>query len=286
MQKSLTPPSGLAERFTWNHPEIVDLVERALAEDIGSGDVTTEACVPEDRRASGFFLAREPLTLAGMPLLALIYRHEEVCLLHSDGDSLPAETVFARVSGLARRLLTLERTALNFLQRAGGIATTTRKFVEALKGTKCKALDTRKTTPGMRRLEKLAVQAGGGCNHRIGLFDAVLIKNNHIAAAGGVARALDNCRRGSDLPIEIEVRTLDELHEALARGADHLLLDNFTPDRVREAVAVIGGRAKVEVSGNIKLDAIRAYAESGADFASVGALTHSAPAVDISFRLE
>ncbi len=277
---------SIAERLTWDHPEIVDLVERALAEDIGGGDVTTAACVPEDRRASGFFLSREPLVLAGVPLLALLYRREEVCLLHGDGDSLPAETVFARVSGSARRLLALERTALNLLQRACGIATATRKFVAAVTGTKCKVLDTRKTAPGMRRFDKLAVRAGGGSNHRLGLFDAVLIKNNHIAAAGGVARALDNCRRSSSLSIEIEVRTLDELREALACGADRLLLDNFTPERVREAVAVIGGRAQIEVSGNIKLDTIRAYAESGADFASVGALTHSAPAADISFRLE
>ncbi len=261
-------------------------MERALAEDIGAGDVTTIACVPEDRRAAGFFLAREPLTLAGAPLLASIYRQEEVRLLRGDGNALPAETVFARVSGSTRRLLALERTALNLLQRACGIATATRRFVAAVAGTKCKVLDTRKTAPGMRRFDKLAVRAGGGANHRLGLFDAVLIKNNHIAAAGGVARAFDNCRRNSSLPIEIEVRTIDELGEALACGAGRLLLDNFTPERVREAVAVIGGRAQVEVSGNIGIDTIRAYAESGADFASVGALTHSAPAADISFRLE
>lgn len=263
----------------------MNLVERALAEDIGGGDVTTEACVPQDRRASGFFLAREPLVLAGTPLLTLIYRQEKVDLLRRDGDALHTGTVFARVTGSARRLLTLERTALNLLQRAGGIATTTRRFSKAVENTKCRLLDTRKTAPGMRRIDKLAVHAGGGRNHRIGLFDAVLIKNNHIAAAGGVAQALENCR-SSGLPIEIEVRTFDELRKALACGADHLLLDNFTPEQVKEAVAIIGGRAKIEVSGNIKLDAVRAYAEAGADFASVGALTHSAPAVDISFRLE
>lgn len=285
-RRTLAPQSDTPESFGWDHPEIAALVERALAEDVGSGDATTQACVPQDRRASGFFLAREPLTLAGAPLLPLLYRQEQVRLLYRDGDALPAETVFARVNGSARRLLTLERTALNLLQRASGIATTTRKFVEAVAGTRCKVLDTRKTAPGMRRFDKLAVRAGGGINHRIGLFDAVLIKNNHIAAAGGAARAFDNCRRNSSLPIEIEVRTLDELREALACGADRLLLDNFTPNGVREAVALIGGRAQVEVSGNIALDTIRAYAQSGADFASVGALTHSAPAADISFRLE
>ncbi len=277
--------SDLAASLGWDYPEIVDLVERALAEDIGCGDATSEACIPEDRQASGFFLSREPLVLAGTPLLALIYRREDVRLLHGDGDSLPAETVFARVVGSARRLLALERTALNLLQRACGIATATRRFVEAVAGTKCKVLDTRKTAPGMRRFDKLAVRAGGGLNHRLGLFDAVLIKNNHIAAAGGVAPVLANCRRNSSLSIEIEVRTLDELREALAGGAGRILLDNFTPERVREAAAVIGGRATIEASGNITLDTIRAYAESGADFASVGALTHSAPAADISFRL-
>lgn len=285
-RRDFAPRSDSAERLGWHHPEIVDLVERALAEDVGPGDATTEACVPQDRRASGFFLTREPLTLAGAPLLALLYPQEEVYLLYHDGDALPAETVFARVNGSTRRLLTIERTALNLLQRASGIAAAARKFVEAVAGTRCKVLDTRKTAPGMRRFEKLAVRAGGGINHRIGLFDAVLIKNNHIAAAGGVAQALDNCRRGGGLPIEIEVRTFDQLREALACGADRLLLDNFTPEQVREAVALIDGRAQVEVSGNIALDTIRAYAESGADFASVGALTHSAPAADISFRLE
>ncbi len=279
------PNSSLAKSLTWNHPEIANLVERALSEDIGSGDVTTEACVPADQQASGYFLTREPLVLAGTPLLALVYQHEQVTIVHGDGPLLEAETVFARVTGSARRLLTLERTALNLLQRTSGIATATRKFVEAVEGTKCQVLDTRKTAPGMRRLEKLAVRAGGGVNHRIGLFDAILIKNNHITAAGGVSQALQQCRK-SGLAIELEVSTFDELNEALANDASHLLLDNFTPAQVRQAVARIDGRAKIEVSGNISLDTIRAYAEAGADFASAGALTHSARAVDISFRLE
>lgn len=269
----------------WQHPEITDVIQRALAEDIGTGDVTTEACVPADSAAQGFFLTREPLVLAGMELLPQIYGQEPVELLHHSGDSVQQDTVIARVAGSARRLLSLERTALNFLQHLSGIATLSRRFAQAVEGTRCRVLDTRKTIPGLRRLEKLAVRAGGATNHRFGLFDAVLIKNNHIAAAGGVRQALERAR-SKKLPIEIEVRSFAELEEALAAGADHLLLDNFTPDQVREALAKIAGRAKVEVSGGITLENIRAYAETGADFISAGALTDSARAVDISFRLE
>ena len=178
----------------WRHPEIADAVRRALAEDIGSGDVTTQACVPADAAASGFFLAREAMIVAGMELLPVLYEGEKLEVLHQSGESIDAETVFARVSGSARRLLTIERTALNFLQRLSGIAVTARRFVEAVEGTGCVILDTRKTTPGLRRLEKLAVRAGGASNHRFGLFDAVLIKNNHITAAGGVKQALEKAR--------------------------------------------------------------------------------------------
>jgi nicotinate-nucleotide pyrophosphorylase (carboxylating) len=190
----------------------------------------------------------------------------------------------ARVAGSARRLLTRERTALNFLQRACGIASLASRFSGAVAGTACRILDTRKTTPGLRRFEKLAVRAGGAHNHRGGLFDGILIKNNHIAAAGGVAQALERCSK-SALPVEIEVRSFAELEEALGAGAERLLLDNFTPEQVGEAVGRIGGRAKIEVSGGITLETVRAYAEAGADFISVGALTHSARAADISFRL-
>jgi nicotinate-nucleotide pyrophosphorylase (carboxylating) len=268
----------------WHHPEIRDLIARALAEDVGPGDVTTEACVPADTRAEGFFLTREPLVLAGLPLLALIYGQEDLKLLFHDGDQIPAETSFAEVRGAARRLLTLERTALNLLQRTSGIATISRRYADAVAGTGCRVLDTRKTAPGMRRLEKLAVAAGGCANHRFGLYDAILIKNNHITAAGGVRQAYERCQ-GKGLPIEIEVRSFAELEEALAIGADHLLLDNFTPAEARQAVERVAGRAKLEISGNVTLETIRAYAETGADFVSVGALTHSAPAADISFRL-
>ncbi len=270
---------------SWDHPEIREAILRALAEDIGSGDATTEACIPEDAQASGFFLTREPLVLAGTPLLPLIYTEERLEILHHDGASLDADVVLARVSGSAQRLLAFERTALNFIQRTSGIATQASKFAEVVAGTGCTVLDTRKTTPGLRRIEKLAVKAGGCENHRVGLFDAILIKNNHITAAGGVAEALQRCA-GSGLSIEIEVRTFDELDAAIAAGAKRLLLDNFTPERAREAVKRVAGRAKTEISGNITLQNVRAYAETGADYLSSGALTHSVRAMDISFRLE
>ena len=271
--------------MSWDHPEIRAAIERALAEDVGSGDVTTESCVPADHEAAGFFLTREPLTVAGLDLLRLIYTEEGLEILCTDGDRLEAETTFARVRGKARRLLTLERTALNFLQRTCGIATQAARYAAAVEGTGVKVLDTRKTIPGLRRVEKLSVRAGGCHNHRFGLFDAILIKNNHIAAAGGVAEALERCR-DSGLSVEIEVRTFEELDEALNAGAHHLLLDNFSVDGIRKAVERIGGRAKAEVSGGVTLETVRAYAETGVDFVSCGALTHSAPAADISFRIE
>lgn len=269
----------------WDDPQIRALIRLALDEDVGDADITTNSCVPEGRQASGYFLTRQPLILAGTPLLPLLYETEELVVLFADGTGLDEEQAFARVRGSARKLLTLERTALNLLQRTCGIATYTRRFVEALRGTRCSVLDTRKTSPGMRLISKLSVRAGGGINHRMGLYDAVLIKNNHIAAAGGARQALVACR-SAGMASEIEVRDFDELEEALQHGAEHVLLDNFTPEQVGLATRRIRGRAKVEVSGNISLDTVRAYAEAGADFASVGALTHSAPAADISFRLE
>lgn len=271
------------------HSEILDAVQRALAEDIGSGDVTTRYCVPADRRASGYFLARQSLTLAGIDLLPAIYAArggvDELTLLHKDGDCLEHGDRIATVRGSARTLLECERVALNFLQRLSGVATLARSFAAAVEGTNCRVLDTRKTTPGLRRLEKAAAAAGGVTNHRMGLFDAVLIKNNHITAAGGVRQALENTRQAG-LPIQIEVRTVDELREALASGANHLLLDNLSPAEAAEWVRIVAGRATIELSGGIDLNTVRAYAETGADFVSAGAITHSAPAVDISFRLE
>jgi nicotinate-nucleotide pyrophosphorylase (carboxylating) len=189
------------------------------------------------------------------------------------------------VEGKARTLLECERVALNFLQRLSGVATLARQFADRIEHTSCKVLDTRKTTPGLRRMEKAAAAAGGVVNHRMGLYDAILIKNNHIAAAGGVRQAMENTRK-SGLPIEIEVRTIDEMNEALASGASHLLLDNLSPPQAAEWVRMVKGRATIELSGGIDLQTVRSYAETGADFVSAGAITHSAPAVDISFRLE
>jgi len=265
-----------------------EVVRLALAEDIGSGDITTELCVPADRRASGIFLARESMVLAGITLLDEIYGErggvDRLELLNSDGDFIPAGHIFATVEGRARTLLECERVALNFLQRLSGIATMARQFAGAVSGTNCRVLDTRKTTPFLRALEKRAAAAGGVTNHRMGLYDAVLIKNNHIAAAGGVAPALEAAAR-ANLPVEIEVRTEAERDQALASGATHLLLDNLSPEQAREWIAAIAGRATVELSGNISLSTVRAYAETGAEYVSAGAITHSARAVDISFRL-
>jgi nicotinate-nucleotide pyrophosphorylase (carboxylating) len=273
----------------FSHPEILDCVRRALEEDIGSGDVTSQACVPADRMARGRFLAREQQIVSGTELLPVIYQMrggvEQLRLEKWSGTCASAAETIATVAGSARTLLECERVALNFLQRLGGIATLARRYVDAVQGTRCSILDTRKTTPGLRRLEKMAAAAGGVTNHRMGLYDAILIKNNHIAAAGGVRQALENAR-GAELPIEIEVRTRAELEEAIAAGATHLLLDNLSPEEAAEQIRWIAGRAKVELSGGITLENVRAYAETGADFISAGAITHSAPAMDISFRLE
>ncbi|MEX2264516.1 MAG: carboxylating nicotinate-nucleotide diphosphorylase [Bryobacteraceae bacterium] len=268
---------------------IADTVRRALEEDIGSGDVTTLACVAEDRKARGVFLAREPQVVAGVHLLPVIFESrggvDELAVEKRDGEFAAEGEPIACVRGKARTLLECERVALNFLQRLGGIATLGRAYVDRVRGTNCRILDTRKTTPGLRRLEKMAAAAGGVTNHRMGLFDAILIKNNHIAAAGGVAQALRNAR-ASGLPIEIEVRSRAELMEALENGATHLLLDNLSPHEAAEQIRLIAGRATVELSGGITLENVRAYAETGAQFVSAGAITHSARAVDVSFRLE
>ena len=280
--------------FDVSHPEAQAAIERALAEDIGSGDITTNLCVPASATATGRLVARQELILAGAELLLPIFEQVaqrlasgrcEVLLQCGSGAHLIDGSEIAIVRGPARVLLTAERTALNFLQRLSGVATLAHAYVKAIQGTGCKILDTRKTTPGLRQLEKQAVAAGGASNHRTGLFDAILIKNNHITAAGGVGAALERTRTAA-VPVEIEVRSKEELDEALAAGAKHLLLDNLTPSLAREWVAYIAGRASVELSGGITLDTVRAYAESGADFISIGAITHSAPAVDINFRLE
>ncbi len=272
-----------------DHPDIHDALRRSLEEDIGSGDVTTAACVEAGRRARGAFIARQPLILAGVELLPLLYSMrggvDEIAIEAASGDAVADGQSVARVRGQARVLLECERVALNFLQRLSGIATLARRHVDAVAGTGCRVLDTRKTTPGLRRLEKMAAAAGGVVNHRMGLWDAVLIKNNHIAAAGGVRPAFERARLAG-LPVEIEVRTREELEEALAAGATHLLLDNLSPEQAADWIRRIAGRARVELSGGITLENARAYAQTGADFLSCGAITHSAPAVDLSFRLE
>lgn len=275
--------------FDPTHEEVREAVERALAEDIGSGDVTSEACVPADLKASGKFFARQKLVVAGVELLPLIYGLrggvEQFDITIPSGRQAEDGQPIASARGRARTLLACERVALNFLQRLSGVATLARRYADAVAGTKCRILDTRKTTPGLRRLEKMAAAAGGVTNHRMGLFDAVLIKNNHITAAGGVKQALESAR-GTGLPVEIEVRDQGELMEALAAGADHLLLDNLSPEEASEWVRLIAGRARVELSGGISLESVRTYAETGADFISAGAITHSAPAANLNFRLQ
>ncbi len=279
--------------FDFQHPEILDAVKRALAEDIGSGDITTNSTVAADRYATGRFIARQPMVVAGVELLPLIYAElggVDFLGLHvASGDRVADGDVLATVRGKARTLLTAERVGLNFMQRLSGIATLTRKHVDAIAGTGCRILDTRKTTPGLRRLEKMATAAGGAVNHRLGLFDAVLIKNNHITAAGGVEQAIAAVRAAgipAGVRIEIEVRTRLELEEALTFGAEHLLLDNLTPAEAAEWIRVINKRATVELSGGMRLEKLRDYAVTGPDFISVGALTHSAVAVDMNFRLQ
>jgi len=271
--------------FDVSHPEILDGVRRALTEDIGSGDITSNLCVPADAMGLGRMVARESLMLAGVELLPLIFTDCTVALTRHSGDRVEDGGEIAVVKGPSRSLLTGERTALNFVQRLSGIATLAAAYVREVEGTRCRILDTRKTTPGLRRLEKMAVVAGGAVIYRIGLFDAVLIKNNHITAAGGVRAALERTRNAG-VPVEIEVRTRAELDEALACGATHLLLDNLSPAEAKEWIAHIAGRATVELSGGIRLETARAYAETGADFLSSGEITHSARAMNLNFRLD
>jgi nicotinate-nucleotide pyrophosphorylase (carboxylating) len=270
--------------------ELEPLVRRALAEDVGSGDLTTQATVPAGARGRARITQKEPGVLYGLDAAQLAF-----ALLDSGArfTALAEEGVWRGggpvldVEGEAAALLSAERTALNLLQRLSGVATLTARYVEAVRGTRARVLDTRKTTPGLRLLEKAAVAAGGGTNHRVGLFDAILIKENHAAMAGGVGEAVRLARAGApDVLLEVECRTDDEVDEALAAGAPRLLLDNMTPAQMRAIVARVGGRAELEASGGIDLETIRDVAETGVDFISVGALTHSAPALDISLLLE
>ncbi|HVY71358.1 MAG TPA: carboxylating nicotinate-nucleotide diphosphorylase [Verrucomicrobiae bacterium] len=276
--------------------EVLAAVRAALAEDVGGGDVTTLATIPENATARAVMVARQPLVVAGLAFAEAAFRElspkVEFGRPVKDGDHVEAKCPLLRVNGPARALLTAERVALNFTQRLSGIATLTARFVEAVQGTKAAILDTRKTTPGWRRFEKHAVACGGGRNHRVGLYDLVLIKDNHLAAlrdepGGAVAAAVQRARAmWPNLKVEVEADTLGQVEQALAAGADIVLLDNMTNEQLRAAVALVRGRAKTEASGGVNLATVRGIAETGVDYISVGALTHSAPAVDIALDFE
>lgn len=275
-----------------NAQHIMKTVRRALQEDVGRRDVTTELLVDATSRATGYFLAKAACVLAGMPVAEAVFRTLEPEVQFRaeahDGAQLDPGRRFAYVEGSTRTLLAGERVALNFLQRLSGIATLTRRAVDQTQGTRTKILDTRKTMPLLRAFDKYAVRVGGGQNHRFALDDGILIKDNHVAVAGGIAPALRAARAGAPhlLRVEIEVKTPAELEEALAENAEVILLDNMTPEQIRAAVQRVGGRARLEVSGGVTPETVRAYAETGVDFISLGALTHSVKAIDISFEIE
>ena len=276
--------------------EIQRAVRAALAEDIGPGDVTTEATVPQSATACAHMVAREPLVLAGLTFAVTAFRELNRDLIiaphATDGEACDRGQILLRVTGSARAILTAERVALNFVQRLSGVATLTAQFAEQVKGTWTKILDTRKTTPGWRRFEKYAVKCGGGQNHRVGLYDLVLIKDNHLAALrrekpNAIAAAVQRARAAyPELKVEVEADTLAQVCQAVEAHADIILLDNMSLDELRTAVAVIEGRAKTEASGGVTLQTARAIAETGVDFISVGAITHSARAVDIALDFE
>jgi len=303
----------------WNSEYIVDLVRRALAEDVESGDATTAATVPAEAEARAHIMTRQTLVCAGLPIAEKVFRALDpeihVTSPHNDGSFVEPGVEIVQIRGNARAILTGERTALNFLAHLCGIATLTRRFVEQLAATKTRIRDTRKTTPGLRALEKYAVKTGGGANHRFGLYDAILLKENHIALAGGIKAALDKAHTytapkappprtasaydaaGLDpevagpgpLPVQIEVRDVRELIEAIGAGAEAVLLDNMTPERAAECVKIargLRGDCVIEISGGINLENARAYAEAGADFLSSGMLTHSAPAANLSLLVD
>ncbi len=270
------------------------LIDLAFAEDIGDGDHTTLSCIPETATGKSKLLIKEPGILAGIEVAKEVFRRFdaalEVDVLMGDGSEVKPGDVPMVVKGKVRSLLQTERLMLNIVQRMSGIATMTCRYAERLKGTRTRVLDTRKTTPGMRMLEKMAVKIGGGVNHRIGLFDMILLKDNHVDFAGGIgkaiARAREYCKeKGKDLKIEIEVRNLDELQQVLdIGGVDRIMFDNFTPELTRKAVEMVGGRYETESSGGITFDTLRDYAECGVDFISAGALTHSVKGLDMSFK--
>ena len=268
---------------------IAAVVTAALREDVGDGDLTTEALVPAAEQCTAQLLIEEPGVVCGIPVAAAVFRALDpsvsVTALRSEGEVLTtAPVAVAELSGPARAILTGERTALNLVGRLSGIATLTRNYVDQVAGTGTTILDTRKTTPGLRALEKYAVRCGGATNHRFGLDDAILVKENHLRLAGGIAPAVAALRNGR--PVEVEAETLAEVDAALAAGADRILLDNMSPDDVRRAVDLTAGRAQLEASGGITLATVRDYAETGVDFISVGALTHSARSLAVSLEVD
>jgi nicotinate-nucleotide pyrophosphorylase (carboxylating) len=302
----------------WNSAAVLNFIRQALEEDVGPGDITSLATIPTGAIARARIIARAPMVVAGVPIAERVFRALDPGMvfefLADDGDTIEKPRDLVRLHGRARAIVTGERTALNFLAHLSGVATMTRRFVEQLTGTKAKIRDTRKTTPGLRAFEKYAVRVAGGTNHRFGLYDAILLKENHIALAGGVKEALDESHayasmrmttrapsayeaeatgpertNGNVLPVQIEVRGERELREALAAGAEAVLLDNMTPAQAGQCVKIARGlRADcvVEISGGITLENARAYAETGADFLSSGALTHSAPAADLTLLVD
>ena len=275
--------------------ELVDrLIDLSFAEDIGDGDHTTLCCIPEDAMGKSKLLIKEDGILAGVEIAKEVFHRfdptMQVEVLMGDGTKVKKGDVAMIVTGKVRSLLQTERLMLNIMQRMSGIATMTAKYVERLKGTHTRVLDTRKTTPGMRMLEKQAVKIGGGCNHRIGLFDMILLKDNHVDFVGGIANAINRChdylkQKGLDLKIEIEVRNFDELKQAMdCGGIDRIMLDNFSVADTKKAVEIVGGKYETESSGGITFDTLRDYAECGVDYISVGALTHSVKGLDMSFK--
>ncbi len=269
-----------------------DLIEKALKEDVGTGDITTLSTIPADKTITGRFIAKETGILCGVDVVRAVFAFVDPTIkldfANRDGDKIVKGDVIATVSGLARSILTGERLALNLLQHMSGVATRTSEAVEKVQGTGARIADTRKTTPGLRVLEKYAVKCGGGSNHRFNLADGVLIKDNHIEAAGGITAAVEMARRNipHTLKIEVEIETFQQLNEALAAGADIIMLDNMSNEDMKKAVEIVGGRAITEASGNMGEKDLRAVAETGVDLISIGALTHSVKALDISLKFK
>jgi nicotinate-nucleotide pyrophosphorylase (carboxylating) len=271
--------------------QILRAVQIALEEDIGPGDVTSKATLPEDLVYNGRFLIKAPGIIAGLNVAELVFKEVDNRIIFTplveNGTAVSPGDIIATISGPARSLLTAERTALNFMQRMSGIATLTRQFMDAVAGTKAVILDTRKTVPGLRALDKMAVRQGGGQNHRTGLYDMVMIKDNHIAAAGGITTAVSRVRAtAQNLPIEVEVKNLSELAEVLPLHVERIMLDNMSLAEMREAVKMVNGRCQLEASGNVTLQTVAAIAATGVDYISSGALTHSVTALDISLNFD